>query len=90
MDYLNTRFSIVKGISEGLNLKYPEDINKVREILESNLNKYFSNMPHVKKFASLTGCNDVSQAVYCLDLHSWNTGMAVKYFQENAVKVNLQ
>jgi len=90
MDYLNTRLSIVRDISEGLSLKYPEDIRKVRDILEIHLGKYFSDMPHVKRFSKLTGCNDVSQAVYCLDLHSWNTAMAVKYFQENAVKVNLQ
>lgn len=89
MDYLNTRFTIAKEIVQNFNMSGADSIF-VCECIQKNLDSYFSEMPHVKKFSSLTGCNDVGQAVYCLDLHSWNTGMAVKYFQENAVTVNLQ
>lgn len=89
MDYAQTKLNVIRSITESLGLK-GLDAAKVSNLVQLNMDLYFSKMPHVKKFSKLTGCNDVSQAVYCLDLHSWNTGMAVKYFQENAVKVKLQ
>lgn len=90
MDYLRTSFNMTRDITQSLDLKYPEDIRKVRDIVKSNMDLYFSEMPHVKKFQNLTGCSDIGQAVYCLDMCSWNTNMAAKYFKDNAVKVNLQ
>lgn len=89
MDYSDTKFKIAKEIAIELKLSGADSIF-VCDAIQKNMNAYFSSMPHVKKFARLTGCSDVNQAVYCLDLNSWNTAMAVKYFQENAVKVNLQ
>ncbi|MGQ1358479.1 hypothetical protein ACT414_18945 (plasmid) [Acinetobacter baumannii] len=89
MDYLNTKFNLAKEIVQKFNLSGMDAVF-VCDSVQKNMDSYFSEMPQVKKFSSMTGCQDVSQAVYCLDMHSWNTGMAVKYFQENAIKVNLQ
>ncbi|AIW02812.1 hypothetical protein [Acinetobacter phage P577] len=89
MDYSNTKFQLAKEIVQKFNLNGKDSVFVCNSI-QKHMDLYFSEMPQVKKFSSMTGCQDVRQAVYCLDMHSWNTGMAVKYFQENAVKVNLQ
>jgi len=89
MDYSDTKLKIAKEIIQKFNFS-GMDSAFVCDTIQKNMDAYFSSMPHVKKFSKLTGCNDVKQAVYCLDMHSWNTGIAAKYFNENAVKANLQ